>query len=211
MTLLKASRMPLLAGLLCLLLLGFAGASYGAVRFDVVPSPTEVINSGRSEVVGSVNMIVRGAGNVTGTAAGGNTQIGLIYTNPSMQIDNTTTSGIKIVWSSGFGTAAPTIVLVENFDLNGAIKPEKTTTGEVEIGYQAAENGYLILDLFRTRIKGPIVYFYDSRGYTGGKGGSGGFNGDQCRGLAYASRGDDGSNAGRHDDSRCSCACRRQG
>jgi len=79
---LKASRLPVLAGLLCLLLVGFAGTSYGVVRFDVVPSPTEVITTGRSEVLGSINLIVNGAGNVTGTSQGGAAQLGIIYNNP---------------------------------------------------------------------------------------------------------------------------------
>jgi outer membrane cobalamin receptor len=53
---------------------------------------------------------------------------------------------------------APTL---ENLDMNPKIKPEKTTTGELELGYQAGENLFFILDFFRTRISGPIVYFYD--------------------------------------------------
>jgi len=117
-------RMPVLAGLLCLLLMGFAGASYGAVRFDVVPSPTEVINTGRSEVLGSLNLVVRDvAGNVTGTATGGPAQIGIIYNNPAVQIDNTTTTGIRLFYTSGFAAAFATtaggIIGVQNIDLNG--------------------------------------------------------------------------------------------
>jgi hypothetical protein len=113
--------------LLAVLLMGFAGATFGAVRFDVVPSPTEVVNTGRSEVTGSVNLIVRGAGNVTGTSQGGATQIGLIYTNPAMQIDNTTASGIKLFYSAGFTSAfvataasgSVGIIGVSNIDING--------------------------------------------------------------------------------------------
>jgi outer membrane receptor for ferrienterochelin and colicins len=63
---------------------------------------------------------------------------------------------VKALYGRSF--RAPTF---ENFDMNPALSPEITTTGEVEIGYQAGENAYLILDLFRTRIKGPIIYFYD--------------------------------------------------
>jgi hypothetical protein len=155
MTLLKASRMPLLAGLLCVLLLGFAGASYGAVRFDVVPSPTEVVNTGRSEVTGSVNLIVRGTGNVTGTQQLGHTQIGLIYTNPAMQIDNTTSTGIILVWSAGFGSATPTIKLVENFDLNGRC------TGRITIDLAPsatpAEGDYIRLEGVRGRIDASLA------------------------------------------------------
>jgi len=147
--------MPLLAGLLCVLLLGFAGASYGAVRFDVVPSPTEVVNTGRSEVTGSVNMIVRGTGNVTGTSAGGHTQIGLIYTNPAMQIDNTTDTGIVLVWSTGFNAATPTVKLVENFDLNGRC------TGRITIdlapGAAPAEGDFLRIEGVRGRIDASLA------------------------------------------------------
>jgi hypothetical protein len=117
----KSSRLPLLAGLLCLLLLGFAATSNAAVRFDVVPSPTEVINTGRSEVTGSVNLIVRGTGNVTGTSTGGDVQIGLIYANPAMQIDNGLGSGIRIFFSTGFIPANPSIFDVANRDINGRL------------------------------------------------------------------------------------------
>jgi hypothetical protein len=121
MTVLNARKLPVLAGLLCLLLMGFAGASYGAVRFDVVQSPTEVINTGRSEVTGSVTLNVAVPG-VTGTSTGGDAQIGFIYTNPAMQIDNTTTTGIKVFFSRGFVPATPTIPVtdgVANRDING--------------------------------------------------------------------------------------------
>src|SRR2546426_18677 len=121
MTVLNARRLPVLAGLLCLLLMGFAGASYGAVRYDVIGSPTEVINTGRSEVTGSVTLTVSTTG-VTGTSTGGFAQLGFIYTNPAMQIDNTTTTGIKVFFSSGFVPAAPSIPStdgVANRDING--------------------------------------------------------------------------------------------
>jgi len=127
MILLKARRRSLMAGLFCLLLMSFAGASYASVRFDVTESPTEVINTGRSEVTGAVNLIVNGTGNVTGTSTGGSTQIAFIYTNPAMQIDNTTTSGIRLFFSSGFipaftqvtGAQPVGIVIVQNIDING--------------------------------------------------------------------------------------------
>src|SRR5437867_3108109 len=79
----------------------------GAVRYDVVGSPTEVINTGRSEVTGSINLIVRGTGNVTGTSTGGSAQIGMLYASPAMQIDNTTESGIRLVFSWRFLVASP--------------------------------------------------------------------------------------------------------
>ena len=101
MILSKAGKYSLLAGTLCLLLMVFAGASYGAVRFNVFPSPTEVIATGRSEVLGSITLVVDGTG-VTGTAASppGHAQIGITYNG--LQIDNDTTSGIRLAFSSGF-------------------------------------------------------------------------------------------------------------
>jgi hypothetical protein len=112
MTFSKTGRLPVLAGLLCLLLMGFAGVSQGAVRFDVVPSPTEVINTGLSEVTGSINLVVRGAGNVTGTSLGGANQIGVIYNanGTFMPIDNTVGDGIRVFYSAGFTSAAPSIL-----------------------------------------------------------------------------------------------------
>jgi hypothetical protein len=66
-----------------------------------------------------VNLIVRGDVNLTGTSTGGNVQIGLIYSNPNMEIDNTTSSGIKIFFSTGFIPANPSIFDVANRDING--------------------------------------------------------------------------------------------
>ena len=97
-----------------LLLPVWTNYGYSAVRFDAVGSPTEVINTGRSEVLGSINLIVRGPGNVTGTATGGPTQIGLIFAHPPLQIDNDSASGILVYFSPGFAVANPTLVSVEN-------------------------------------------------------------------------------------------------
>jgi len=132
MTFSKASRLPVLAALLCLLLMGFAGTSYGVVRFDVVPSPTEVINTGLSEVTGSIHLIVNGPaydpalfplGNRTGTSTGGSAQIGVIYNSNGtfMPVDNTTSTGIRLFYTAGFVTAGvgPTIVSVANTTING--------------------------------------------------------------------------------------------
>lgn len=154
MTFLKSSRLLVLAGF-CLLLMGFVGTSYGAVRFDVTPSPTEVINTGRSEVLGSVRLIVRGTGNVTGTSLGGDTQIAFIYTNPAVQVDNTATSGIKLFYSAGFNTAAPTILTVENREINGRC------TGYISINLKAGatpvEGDYIIIDGVRGRIDASLA------------------------------------------------------
>ena len=64
----------------------------GATSYDVVAAPTEVVNTGFSEVLGSVILIVRGSGNVTGTFTGDPAQINIVY---DVQIDNTT-SGCQI-------------------------------------------------------------------------------------------------------------------
>lgn len=121
MTFSKASRTSVLAALLCLLLMGFAGASYGAVRFSVGTSPTEVINTGMSEVTGSFNMNAVGENNSTGSAAGGDAQIGIAYNalGTHMTIDNTASSGIRVFYSAAFATAAPTIIEVQNLTIAG--------------------------------------------------------------------------------------------
>ncbi len=90
----------------------------GSVRFDVVGAPTEVINTGRSEVLGSINLFVRGVSNVTGTSSGGAAQIGLLLSNPALPIDNTVASGIRLFSSAGFAAASPSIIAVTNQALN---------------------------------------------------------------------------------------------
>jgi hypothetical protein len=107
MILSKAGKLALLAGLMCLLLMVFSGASYGAIRWEVVSAPTEVINSGRSEVLGSITLTVEpGQGTVsTGNVAGGPAQIGILYNN-NMQIDNTTVSTSTTLNTSPTGVRA---------------------------------------------------------------------------------------------------------
>lgn len=152
MTLLKAGRTPMLAGLLCVLLLGFAATSYGVVRWDVVGSPTEVINTGRSEVTGGVKLIAHESG-TTGTSLGGAVQIGLIYDNPAMQIDNLPASGIILAKSPDLASAS--IVLVENFDLNGQC------TGRITINIPAGVNvvpgSFLSIEGVRGRIDASLA------------------------------------------------------
>jgi len=162
MIMLNARRWSVIAGLFCLLLMGFAGATYAAVRFDVVQSPTEVINTGRSEVTGSVKLIVRGTGNVTGTSTGGSAQIAFLYSNPSMQIDNTESTGIRLFFSSGFIPAFTKtatsgvvgIVGVENIDVNGRC------TGHISInlapGATPVEGEFIVLDGVRGRIDASL-------------------------------------------------------
>jgi hypothetical protein len=147
-----------LAGVLCLLLLGFAGSSFAVVRFDVIPSPTEVITTGRSEVLGSINLITRGTGNITGTSQTGSAQIGIIYNNPAVQIDNTISTGIKLFFSAGFTTAFTKtgssgnvgIVGVQNIDLNG--KYVGYITLNLAPGSTPTENDYIRIEGVRGRI-----------------------------------------------------------
>jgi len=99
MILSKVGRLSLLAGLLCLLLMGFTGAANAVIRWDVFPSPSEVINSGRSEVLGSVTLVVNPQNTlpiVTGNIAGGPTQLGILYNNRIMVDNNFTATGIKL-------------------------------------------------------------------------------------------------------------------
>jgi len=148
MTFFRSSRLPVLAGLLCLVLMGFAGTSFAVVRWDVVPSPTEVITIGRSEVVGSITLFAFGAGNVTGTSTGGDAQIGIIFTNPALQIDNTTASGIKLITSASLASA--TIVNVENKDING--RCSGFITINLPAGMTPAANDFVRVEGVRGRI-----------------------------------------------------------
>jgi len=108
MILSKAGRLSLLAGLLCLLLMGFTGAANAVIRWDVYPSPTEVINSGRSEVLGSVTLVVQPnqTSPTTGNISGGPTQIGILYNNRIMVDNNYTATGIKLYSSNAALTSA---------------------------------------------------------------------------------------------------------
>jgi len=137
-----------LAGLLCLAFIGFAGTSFAVVRWEVVPSPTEVITIGRSEVVGSITLFVRGTG-ITGTSTNGNAQIGIIFTNPAMQIDNTITTGIKLI-KNGAGLASATVVNVENKDING--RCSGFITINIPFGGTVGDGDFLRVEGIRGRI-----------------------------------------------------------
>jgi hypothetical protein len=100
----KACRPALLASFSCLLLMAFTGATYGAtIRWTVTGNPTEVIISGRSEVSGSITLIVddpalNGGGSVTtGNGGGGPDQLAITYgpspNGPAVQIPESSTSG----------------------------------------------------------------------------------------------------------------------
>jgi len=127
----KTGKMTLLVGLLCLLLMGFAGSSYGqtGIQWNVFPAPTEVIYTGRAEVLGSISLFVRSEseGVVTGGLSGqAYSQIGIMY-NQKVQIDNsaantanvapaTIDTGIR-VYSNKFSSGSQIQVLVQNLDL----------------------------------------------------------------------------------------------
>jgi len=106
MTFSKASRTSVLAAVLCLLLMGFAGASYGAVNFTVRVEPSEVINTGMSEVLGSLNFVVIGMDNVTGTASGGPSVFGVRFDagGSHVEIDNDVDTGINLYTTANFAT-----------------------------------------------------------------------------------------------------------
>jgi len=102
MTLSKTGRITLLAGLLCLLLMGFSGAANAVIRWDVFASASEVAMSGRSEVLGSITLVVNANNQfpaITGNTGGGPSQIGFFFLN-KMTIDNTQTSGIRVTSSN---------------------------------------------------------------------------------------------------------------
>jgi hypothetical protein len=102
-----------------LLVAAWVNPCYSAVRFDVMGSPTEVINTGRSEVLGSIGLYVRGSGNLTGTSGGAATLIAFTFGLPALQIDNNAMSGIRVIASAGFSAAAPTLISIENRSLGG--------------------------------------------------------------------------------------------
>ncbi len=131
-------------------LVGLGSPVFGAVRFDVIGSPTEVINTGRSEVLGSINLVVRGSGNVTGTATGGASQIGILFSNPGLQIDNTSTSGIKLVASPGFMSAGPVIVDIRNIDVGGHCSGHLTVN--LAPGVALSQGDFLRIEGIRGRI-----------------------------------------------------------
>jgi len=102
--------------------MGFTGAANAVIRWDVYPSPTEVIHSGRSEVLGSVTLVVQPNQTVpivTGNSLGGPTQIGIIYNN-GMMIDNSNNAtGIRVYTNNtGFATT-PITFTVANIDVTG--------------------------------------------------------------------------------------------
>ncbi len=50
-------------------------------------------------------------------------------------------------------------------DADPSLKPEKTHTSELEFGYKVSEEVNLLLNLFYTAVKNPILYTVDAQGY----------------------------------------------
>jgi len=98
--------------------------------------------------VGSITLFSHETGDVTGTSAGGNAQIGIIFTNPAMQIDNTTSSGIRLITSPNLASA--TIVNVENKDING--RCSGFVTINVPYGITTVAGDFLRVEGVRGRI-----------------------------------------------------------
>jgi len=165
MILSKAGRYTLLAGLLCLLLMAFAGASYAGIRWQVVSAPTEVITTGMSEVLGSITMIVEpGQGPViTGNVAGGPSQIAILYNTPLMQIDNTTTTGVvagiyrqvvsgtQLITTRLYDFVGAGGITVQNVDLGSGNFAGQVTLN-LPIAFNLLENDFIRLDGVRGRI-----------------------------------------------------------
>jgi len=68
----------------------------------------------------------------------------------------------KAIYSGAF--RAPSI---ENIRLTPDIKPERTTTAELEAGYKVSENLFMSANAFDITIKHPIVFFFDGQEHYG--------------------------------------------
>lgn len=96
-----------------------------------------------------------------------NLTIGIRYDRPTVTHDTLVPrfgltkvlgkSHVKALFAQAF--KAP---LVENISLNKNIRPEITTTTELEYGYTAGPDLNWTLNLFSTRVKDIIVYSYDT-------------------------------------------------
>jgi len=135
----------LLAGLLCLLLMGFTGAANAVIRWDVFPSPSEVINSGRSEVLGGITFVVAQNNSpipvTTGNIAGGPSQIGILFQN-RVQIDNAMTTGIRVYTNN---VALASTVAVCNASCNPA--QMWVTAQNIDSTGGGVYSGYLTLNI----------------------------------------------------------------
>jgi len=138
------------ASALVFLLAALAGPARAAIRFDVFGSPTEVINTGRSEVLGSINLIVSGPGGTTGTSSGGPVQIGFIFDHPALEIDNDSASGILLYISPGLAAANPTLTGIENRRLGGRCVGFMTLN--LAPGATPAEGDFIRIEGIRGRI-----------------------------------------------------------
>lgn len=97
-----------------------------------------------------------------GMAAGVLIGVGLFLVAACGSVDNNNPTG-----STGGGTSGG------SFTATGGSYQRVKVTGPGKISFTVVG-----IDMDLDRDAQPIVYFYDDKGYTGGKGGSGGFNGE---------------------------------
>lgn len=64
---------------------------------------------------------------------------------------------VKFLWSRAFRSP-----VIENFELNPKVRPEKTRSMEVEFGAQVTPKVFVSMNFFDIKITDPIVYSYDS-------------------------------------------------
>ena len=64
---------------------------------------------------------------------------------------------IKALATKAFRTPA-----IESANINPGLSPEKTTALEVEAGYQLTNQSFLVVNIFDTTVKRPIVYYVDA-------------------------------------------------
>lgn len=63
----------------------------------------------------------------------------------------------KLLYAQAFRTP-----VLFNIDAKADIQPEKTETAELEFGHSVSSNSYVTANIFNTKIKDPIVYFFDT-------------------------------------------------
>jgi len=66
---------------------------------------------------------------------------------------------LKLLLSRAFRTPS-----IEGVRINPALKPEQTTSLEVEAGCQLSKSALMLVNVFDTTVKRPIIYFVDAAG-----------------------------------------------
>jgi outer membrane receptor for ferrienterochelin and colicin len=95
--------------------------------------------------------------NVTlGARAGRNSQFGSYFVPRFALTKAWDIYHVKFLASKAFRSP-----VIENFELNPIVKPETTTSYEVEFGAQVTSKVFMSVNFFDIKIKDPIVYFYD--------------------------------------------------